>query len=723
MDSDTILDNLWELTQKNNSDEKIDKDSFKEDFTNNIYNELKAFSNEYNNINDEFGRTLLIILKEAESKPQILGESKGGSFSISPGIIKKAVKTIKYENQFIPGKAEYNQKKMQNSEDLKDVILTSVVISNMIDNYSSLSFDEKRQLWDRSFSLSNREFEELERATRSDWENKAKKATEQGNKDEANYYNTAINASDEAKKTNLDASQISDILKNQDFIEMLSRNGIKPDEFGQMPNHKQTEIFKRYKEGQINQNVVNHEQVKDFLKKCKTREEIEEILRTKEPEFYEIYAQKYSEMDILDEDIMKMLVKEYDRFATEQMNSKNSKKGTNIIVGDGVKSNMKSSQNEPSTFDKKIIDRLIGSDIQSSQIKEFLDTNRKDSKKTLDIMDEVFPESISEQQFLEQDISDSLTNYQEYFQDFDDEMVEAMSEMTPEEIIANIKDDFDDMQNKGEIAEEIRKVLDVMLESITEETKGILLDPVKRDTFFVKIQSDIQSQKDTELIKDSELIEIFKQASVDLEVGKMQEQRVEEVEDNSALLENAHMDTEYIVNGVAMNIDEQWLQFFQDAQNRGEDLEEAYENYKKEQEIEEIEARTTQEEKKEDKSQGEQEQEVVVVEEDGTMKQPAEEETELSAETLEVEENEFFDLTDISTLKNSKKSKRVAIVEKDEAGNLTNVQIFKPVEFFKQNEVTTHEFKEAVSEIASLTVDKDKSDIGKENEEEEIGQE
>ena len=222
-------------------------------------------------------------------------------------------------------------------------------------------------------------------------------------------------------------------------------------------------------------------------------------------------------------------------------------------------------------------------------------------------------------------------------------------------------------------------------------------------------------------ISDKEVQPMYDASKDRLTVNQEQTQQQETVvQDNSALLENSHMDTEYIVNGVPMNIDEQWLQFFQDAQERGEDLDEAYESYKKEQEIEEIESKRAQEEVKEDKSQEEQEQEEVVVEEDGTVKKQAEEENELTAESIEVEGSEFFDLTDIDTSKKSKKTKKVAVVEKDEDGNLTNVQIFKPVEFFRQNQVTTHEFEETVSELTALTIDKNTPE--KENSEEEISQ-
>ena len=231
---------------------------------------------------------------------------------------------------------------------------------------------------------------------------------------------------------------------------------------------------------------------------------------------------------------------------------------------------------------------------------------------------------------------------------------------------------------------------------------------------------EISSLDEIFKISDKEVQPMYDASKDRLTVDQEQIQQQEAlVQDNSSLLENSHMDTEYIVNGVAMNIDEEWLQFFQDAQERGEDLEEAYENYKKEQEVEEIETKKT-EERKEDKAQDEQQQEDIVVEDDGTVKIQAEEETELSAETIEVEGNEFFDLTDIDTLKKSKKAKKVAVVEKDEGGNLTNVQIFKPVEFFRQSEVTTHEFEETISELTALTRDRNASE--KENSEEEISQ-
>lgn len=707
MASDNILNDLWELAQKN-SKEEIDEKSFKEDFSNSIYAELKSFSEEFTNINDEVNRTLLIILKQAEKNPQVLGNSNGKDFSVSSSIIAKAVKTVKFENQYIPGTMEYSQRNITTTPNLTDIILTTAVIDSMLKNYDSLPINERQMLIDNFEQLS---FEE-QIAFLECTANKAKELAEsdyltQSEKEDVDQAGKSVELLDQIKKLLKDR-------KFKDAEDLIQKNPQLADEFKkhqeENPNISKDELLEGFTNKSVKENSkIISESEKKALKRelfqLEKKEKNGEELKKDEVEKKEKFIIILNLQDV--SDLYHTLEEDEDVYEYNKQIEEDKKNGKNT-----------------SRFnDFKVVENSIelNSEVNGSENLPPIDirTDKNITMKTEDILLEDEEFSQKDSNFQQEELLEAINVYKDYFVDFDEETINELRDMDISEIRDGIRDDFIQMKKDGEISNDVYKALDVMLGNITEETKDILLDSSKREAFFEKIQSDLESQKDSELIKDSELVEIFKQASVELEVGEIKQGREDDIQDNSSLLENSHMDTEYIVNGVAMNIDEEWLQFFQDAQERGEDLEEAYENYKKEQEVEEIETKKT-EERKEDKAQDEQQQEDIVVEDDGTVKIQAEEETELSAETIEVEGNEFFDLTDIDALKKSKKAKKVAVVEKDEGGNLTNVQIFKPVEFFRQSEVTTHEFEETISELTALTRDRNASE--KENSEEEISQ-
>lgn len=689
MASDTILNDLWEIAQKN-SKEEITKSAFQEELISSIYSKLKEFSDIESNLNNEFDRTLPIILSQAEVNPNVLGESKNGSFTISNEIISSAVKTVKYENQFIIGTSEYETRVNKNTNiDIGDVILTTAVISTMIDNYEQLTFDEKNKLWDNYEHLSDDEQDKIYSALDKSAQKTSEELRNKGKIKEAeavdNFNSSAQNTYDVAKEIkkgeDFDIEKFIPLEKMRPFIdkELLTRL----EQGSSLEKKQQNQIINKYigLQGEFTELVNSVLNGNYDVNNFKDKKNLLTLFEFSDDLIEKLCLGTFS---LENEEDLNQIVE-----ISEKMQKRSEQLKTEIL---DIKENNDSHQVENiEEFEKS---ELNLKDIAQQFIPDLSDIgqeNRKiDDIKTLDI-------------------------YKEYFEKLDDNVIEVMRAMSVNDIIANIQDDF----SKMDIGDEFKNFINTVIERSFEETKDILLDPAKREAFFEKIQSDLESQKDTELIKDSELVEIFRQASVELEVGEITQGREDDIQDNSSLLENEHMDTEYIVNGVKMNIDEQWLQFFQDAQEKGEDLAEAYENYKKEQEVEEIEAKKT-EERKEDKAQDEQEQDEVIVEEDGTVKKQAEEETELSVEKIDVEGNEFFNLSDMDTLKNSKKSKRVAVVEKDEDGNLTNVQILKPVEFSKQTELTTHEFKETVSELTTaLSIENTHE---KENGDEEISQ-
>lgn len=138
MASENLVKELWEIIQKENKEEIS-------------YNDFENDLNKALNLSkDESDRALSLMISQAEVNPNLIGEYKDGSFAISSSFTNTVISTIKYENQFIPGKAEYEARFM--SENLKsDVILGAVIVTppllkNMLDNFENLTDKEVEEL-------------------------------------------------------------------------------------------------------------------------------------------------------------------------------------------------------------------------------------------------------------------------------------------------------------------------------------------------------------------------------------------------------------------------------------------------------------------------------------------------------------------------------------------------------------------------------------------------
>ena len=148
MASESLINELFEIVQTN-SEEKLSYDDFEKDLLKNI-----------NLPNDEIDRALSIILSQAEVNPNIVGETKGGKFLISPSFSSAIVSTIKYENQFIPGKPEFlvrEQNQTINQDIVANIIFTPIVISQMIDNFENLTEKEVVELSGQFYKMSDEE--------------------------------------------------------------------------------------------------------------------------------------------------------------------------------------------------------------------------------------------------------------------------------------------------------------------------------------------------------------------------------------------------------------------------------------------------------------------------------------------------------------------------------------------------------------------------------------
>lgn len=160
MASENLVNELFEIVQSNTK-EKLSYDDFEKDLLKSI--NLK---------NDEIDRALSLMLSQAQVNPNIIGETKGGTFVISPSFSAAVISTIKYENQFIVGKSENIERNIINNNNdniLKDVLAANIIMSpelidNMIQNYSSLSFEERDALWSNALTMDKKTLTNLRAA-------------------------------------------------------------------------------------------------------------------------------------------------------------------------------------------------------------------------------------------------------------------------------------------------------------------------------------------------------------------------------------------------------------------------------------------------------------------------------------------------------------------------------------------------------------------------------
>lgn len=159
MASDEIINEIWEIAQENSLD-PIDKEEFGRDLKKSVFAELEhATEGTIFDINNEFARTLPIILHQAKANPDLIYENNGKGFSVASGILAKAVLTVKYENRFIPGTVEY-QKEFP-KEIVSEVVFTAVIADNLLKNYDDLSKEDKLLVNDNWDKLTTRQRAEV----------------------------------------------------------------------------------------------------------------------------------------------------------------------------------------------------------------------------------------------------------------------------------------------------------------------------------------------------------------------------------------------------------------------------------------------------------------------------------------------------------------------------------------------------------------------------------
>lgn len=171
MASENLTMELWKIIQKNNQEEISYKD-FDRDL-NMMLNLPK----------DEVNRAISKMISQAELNPNIIGENKGGSFSISQGFIAAVKSTIKFENQFIPGKDEFYSREIGEriNADVNTLILAGIasnIVDKMIDKFDTLSNSERDQIMINFEKLSSEQRARINVANRR--RNEALKKKDQG---------------------------------------------------------------------------------------------------------------------------------------------------------------------------------------------------------------------------------------------------------------------------------------------------------------------------------------------------------------------------------------------------------------------------------------------------------------------------------------------------------------------------------------------------------------
>ena len=207
MASENLVNDLFEIVQSNEK-EKLSYDDFEKDL-------LKSI----NLPNDEIDRALSIMLSQAQVNPNVIGESKGGTFVISPSFSASVISTIKYENQFIEGTKENELRKLNNlGNSLTEIIGSTYLNELMLNNFEALSIIEIEELGKQYYLMDEEQRDKYKKGYAS-WLDK--KVNDSKTDEERKFYSDAKSAEmmrqakvKEAKKDESQRNDLRDIISN-----------------------------------------------------------------------------------------------------------------------------------------------------------------------------------------------------------------------------------------------------------------------------------------------------------------------------------------------------------------------------------------------------------------------------------------------------------------------------------------------------------------------------
>lgn len=705
MAQEGILEKLWEITQENSSEE-IEQGEFKKAVSISVENEIKRNATEFTNINDEYSRVLSIMLGQAKDNPESLGKVKNGSFSISTSIISKALKTVKYENQFIPGTQEYSQRELQNNnvKFSKEIVLTEKVMDSMINNFEKLNYSEKQAVLDNYPKLSRKQRDNIDEAI----DKEVQKYKERMTEEERKKVEELRIKRDEAKRVEdiIDKWKKRDKLSEEEkefLIEYNKRNPgiLEFDSQGNLINCKEKDILG------INQEC--NQQTQQEIDKTRIRDAItllsKESLEKDEPE------------------ILKEILQYFELNFEECINNPRITIETLQLKKIAIEGDLNKSSNKSNIEEKKINDSEQGGHEISLFASQFVQNNIDTNKVNENPEGKI--DNSSKENFEKKDFSKAINIYQEYFSDVDEETIEALKETEIDTIILQMKQDFEEMKDNGEIDRKTNELLSVITGQLTRETIDILLDSQKRDAFLEKMQSEVMSQGRPEKITDSELAELFERASVDLQVAdatQVKEEGAQTTELDSSYIEESDVNTMHLRNSVPMQVDTVFERLCDEALQEGAVLDnDAYEKllqeYMNEQGLKKVEAKSNAPETKGEKAGEDNEHansELPPIFENQNNLDETIVDSNVSKDSIS-EFTEFEEYVD-----EDGNTKKVAGLKKDEKGDITDVTVFNPLNFVKISGVTTAELQEQVDMVKTLTQERTAVTENKKDEHEDV---
>ena len=551
---DIISQNRIEFNKKS----KLQQDKEKDTISEVIEKSLVGLNN--------YERTMVLIeLSKSVHNSQKSFFDSMGNVNIN-GIIEVTNTTIRKAEK--EGIIITNQRSERNNN-LKEAILTVAIVDKLIDNYDKLSFEEKEDIWNNYKNLSNEEKKRLVDAHITEIENLAKKCedvgdskTKEGLNNIANSYKEVEDLYDNANSEEGKQIFINYVMMDKTFWKQYEQEH---SDFNINDLHDEYIQYIRSKDR------VNIEVIKKLmeLRKAKTPKEKEEIRKdivnviNKDENFVEQYKREHPDFNgEYSDDLIETYNKYYKEIRSEVRD--NQKKYKEIIkdkkfieqykrehpdFNGEYSEDLRNSYNEykPRSVDEVHDEIFSESENMNDEISAmFLPNDSRESKnltENLQLINEEInqiPIALKNSGFAEEEIKEGLTQYKECLESFDEETLEEFKTLTSEEIIAGIKEGFEDMVQEGEVSSNIGKILGLMA-GITYHgnIKEVLIDSEKREQFFSELEEittmDFESrgaeatQEGTEQqFTDEELKQVFneyfKANSVEMDVSAIERQ-------------------------------------------------------------------------------------------------------------------------------------------------------------------------------------------------------
>lgn len=667
IDKDKIEFNKKSNTEQNNDRYKISKE---------INGLLKGRNNEDR-------KEILAILLEKVNEPSQSFFDSNGNIDIDKikVLTNNSIKNAIEKGLILPN-GETKNSNIRKENIIESIILTPIIINKMINNYENISIEEKQALWNEYANLSRNEQRSLEKASSNVWYTLAKNAVSRDEKKHfdnmgkigeklTELYDKAINGDKDACQVLFEAMKA-----DKEFMETYNGDVTKYSEYMRTAyaSHKGKQNAREQEVMKITQEISGEISSKD-------KNQIFELIK-QEKKFFEGYKSKNPNRPIEYDD----LIDEYRYFCRERE--------ITLEKALGLENKRKSNNNKSQeNISEKVEDGV--QNIQNTPVLE--DMNFLSTSEPIDLSNE-FSEEETKENLSKDEVTNALKIYKEYFQDFDEETIEAISEMTIDEIASNLKEDFDSMLEENQIDDKTKNLLYVLADNLTSSTKNILLDSKKREVFFEQMQDMLIN----ETIKDSEISELFEKISVEILNGEI-EQLKEDFEQQP--IQETDAQSEFLERHENFEIDSTWEEMCRDAQAKGKTLTgktllELLEKYKEEVAISEEKVVRIPENRGEKIGNNDE------IATETPITETVEIETEQNlAQAGSLEEKRNIDFSDgvlredglasgVEHFGTKGKNERFAVIEKDEKGEVTNVQVFKPIDFLKKSEVTFSEIEQ-----------------------------